>query len=123
MVILELLGACDTCASSTMTLKMGIERRLKEVIPSISEVKQAKSMIVAPDVSVEEVEKVLDGVRPFLSIAGASIEVEAIDEGILQPIIRLKLIDLPVGVTSIKTEIVQRMQRHFGGAPLKVEWQ
>jgi len=30
-----------SCPSSTMTLKMGIERRLREVIPEIAEVEQA----------------------------------------------------------------------------------
>ena len=33
-------GACGSCPSSTMTLKMGIERKLKEMIPEISEVVQ-----------------------------------------------------------------------------------
>ena len=37
-VVLE--GACGSCPSSTMTLKMGIERKLKEMIPEISEVVQ-----------------------------------------------------------------------------------
>ena len=41
IVKLRLQGACGTCPSSTMTLKMGIERRLKEFIPEISEVEQA----------------------------------------------------------------------------------
>ena len=31
---------CGSCPSSTMTLKMGIERKLKEMIPEISEVVQ-----------------------------------------------------------------------------------
>jgi Fe-S cluster biogenesis protein NfuA len=38
IVQLRLQGACGSCPSSTMTLKMGIERRLKEKIPEISEV-------------------------------------------------------------------------------------
>ena len=38
---LLLQGACGSCPSSTMTLKMGIERRLKEMIPEVSEVEQA----------------------------------------------------------------------------------
>ncbi|HIK17670.1 MAG TPA: NifU family protein [Leptolyngbyaceae cyanobacterium M33_DOE_097] len=40
IVKLRLQGACGTCPSSTMTLKMGIERRLREFIPEISEVEQ-----------------------------------------------------------------------------------
>ena len=40
IVKVELQGACGSCPSSTMTLKMGIERRLNEMIPEISEVEQ-----------------------------------------------------------------------------------
>ncbi|MDY7015848.1 MAG: NifU family protein [Cyanobacteriota bacterium] len=41
IVKLRLQGACGSCPSSTMTLKMGIERRLREAIPEIAEVEQA----------------------------------------------------------------------------------
>lgn len=41
IVKLRLQGACGSCPSSTMTLKMGIERRLREMIPEIAEVEQA----------------------------------------------------------------------------------
>ena len=37
-VNLRLQGACSSCPSSTMTLKMGIERKLREKIPEITEV-------------------------------------------------------------------------------------
>ena len=40
IVKLELQGACGSCPSSTMTLKMGIERRLREKIPEVVEVEQ-----------------------------------------------------------------------------------
>jgi Fe-S cluster biogenesis protein NfuA len=40
IVKLRLQGACGSCPSSTMTLRMGIERRLKEMIPEISEIEQ-----------------------------------------------------------------------------------
>ena len=40
IVKLKLQGACDSCPSSAMTLKMGIERRLREKIPEIVEVEQ-----------------------------------------------------------------------------------
>ena len=35
-VKLRLQGACGSCPSSTMTLRMGIERRLREFIPEIT---------------------------------------------------------------------------------------
>ncbi|ACK65190.1 nitrogen-fixing NifU domain protein [Rippkaea orientalis PCC 8801] len=40
VVKLRLQGACGSCPSSTMTLRMGIERRLREMIPEIAEVEQ-----------------------------------------------------------------------------------
>ena len=39
-VHLKLTGACGSCPMATMTLKMGIERYLKEVCPEINEVIQ-----------------------------------------------------------------------------------
>jgi Fe-S cluster biogenesis protein NfuA len=40
IVKLRLNGACGSCPSSTMTLRMGLERRLREEIPEINEVEQ-----------------------------------------------------------------------------------
>ena len=40
VVKVRLQGACGSCPSSTMTLKMGIERKLREAIPEVSEVVQ-----------------------------------------------------------------------------------
>lgn len=38
VVRLRLTGACGHCPMSIMTLKMGIERRLKEKVPGVKEV-------------------------------------------------------------------------------------
>ncbi|OGP54118.1 MAG: hypothetical protein A2Y65_12935 [Deltaproteobacteria bacterium RBG_13_52_11] len=38
VVKVRLTGACGTCPMSTMTLKMGVERILKEQIPEIKKV-------------------------------------------------------------------------------------
>jgi Fe-S cluster biogenesis protein NfuA len=40
IVKLRLQGACGSCPSSTMTLRMGLERRLRDAIPEIEEVEQ-----------------------------------------------------------------------------------
>ncbi len=40
VVKVRLQGACGSCPSSTMTLKMGIERKLREAIPEVTEVVQ-----------------------------------------------------------------------------------
>lgn len=38
VVNVKLVGACDSCAFSTMTLKAGIEATLKKIVPEIKEV-------------------------------------------------------------------------------------
>lgn len=38
VVKVKLVGACGHCPMSTMTLKMGIERTLKEKVPGVKEV-------------------------------------------------------------------------------------
>lgn len=38
VVKLRLTGACHGCPMSTMTLKMGIERALKSMVPEVKEV-------------------------------------------------------------------------------------
>ena len=38
VVTVELVGACVTCAASTVTLKAGVERILKDRVPRVTEV-------------------------------------------------------------------------------------
>ncbi|KAB0671716.1 NifU family protein [Oryzomonas sagensis] len=40
VVKVRLKGACGSCPMSTMTLKMGIERAVKEQVPGVKEVQQ-----------------------------------------------------------------------------------
>ena len=40
IVKVRLQGACGSCPSSTMTLKMGIERKMRESLREVSEVVQ-----------------------------------------------------------------------------------
>jgi len=121
IVRLELQGACGTCPSSTQTLKMGLERGLRERIPEIQEVIQA--MPEGPALEVEQVDVVLDGVRPFLQVAGGEINCVSISgEGSVRPIILLKMEGASASLKSVKLEIQQRLQRHFMLAGLVVEW-
>jgi Fe-S cluster biogenesis protein NfuA len=39
VVTVELVGACVSCPSSTVTLKAGIERILKDRVPGVTEVR------------------------------------------------------------------------------------
>ncbi|OGV95293.1 MAG: hypothetical protein A3I04_07075 [Nitrospinae bacterium RIFCSPLOWO2_02_FULL_39_110] len=40
IVKVRLMGACGACPSSTMTLRMGIERAIKESVPEVLSVEQ-----------------------------------------------------------------------------------
>lgn len=42
IVKVRLVGACGHCPMSTMTLKMGIERTLKEKVPGVKDVEQVR---------------------------------------------------------------------------------
>ena len=119
IVRLELQGACGTCPSSSMTMKMGLERRLKERIPEIAEGREIfmiycssiqylipillrhctviQAIPDAPALNNENVETVLDGVRPFLSVAGGKISIQSISGvGGLQPVVTLKMDGKPI---------------------------
>lgn len=92
-----------------------------EKIPEIQEVIQA--MPEGPPLNVEQVDVVLDGVRPFLNVAGGSIDCDRIEgEGGLQPSIYLEMKGSSASLSSVKLEIAQRLQKHFMMAGLRVEW-
>mmetsp|Transcript_42181 Transcript_42181/g.101863 ORF Transcript_42181/g.101863 Transcript_42181/m.101863 type:complete len:280 (-) Transcript_42181:4856-5695(-) len=121
VVRLELQGACGTCPSSTQTMKMGLERGLREKIPEIQEVVQ--SMPEGPPLTEDEINIVLDGVRPFLQVAGGTIDIDRIEgEGGLQPSVWLEMKGSSASLNSVKLEIAQRLQRHFMMAGLQIQW-
>ena len=103
-----------------MTMKMGLERRL--VIPEIQEVVQALPDV--PDLTEAEVDTVLDGIRPFLSVAGGNIKVASLT-GVtsIQPQLVLKMEGASSTIQSVKLEIMQRIQRHFMISGLRIEWE
>ena len=44
IVKVKLLGACRGCPMSQMTLKMGIEQKLKEAIPEVKSVEEVSTL-------------------------------------------------------------------------------
>jgi Fe-S cluster biogenesis protein NfuA len=42
VVSVKLTGACGSCPMSTMTLKLGVERVLKEQVPGVTSVEQVR---------------------------------------------------------------------------------
>ena len=77
----------------------------------------------APALTSEAVETILDGVRPFLSIAGGKISLLSLtDVGGLQPAVKLRMEGTATALQSVKVEIMQRIQRHFM-ISLRIDWE
>ncbi|GJQ15898.1 hypothetical protein GpartN1_g7689.t1 [Galdieria partita] len=111
-VRLSLEGACGSCPSSTVTLRMGIETRLKEKIPEIEAVIQEETM--GPELNEQNVDNVLDEVRPFLKIAGGKIELVGIyGTDSPSPSVSLKMSGGGAAVDSVRLEIIHRLKRNF----------
>ena len=111
VVELELQGACGSCPSSSMTMKMGLERGLREKIPEIIDVVQ-----VAPEGPVlteEGVEEVLEQIRPFLAMAGGSVDLVDLEVGGVMPTAKLKIAGSGATINSVRVEISQRLKRNF----------
>lgn len=110
-VRLQLEGACGSCPSSTMTMKMGLERRLRERIPEIEEVVQVEPE--GPPLTPEGIEKTLDEVRPFLNVAGGTIDLIDLITETAAPTARLKMTGSGAAINSVKVEIVHRLKRNW----------
>jgi len=108
---LELQGACGSCPSSTMTMKMGLERGLLEKIPEIVSVEQVAPE--GPQLTEQGIEDVLDEIRPFLKMAGGSVDLLALDPSGIQPTARLAITGSGSTINSVRVEIAQRLKRNF----------
>ena len=110
-VKLQLEGACGSCPSSTMTMQMGLERRLRERIPEIEQVVQVEPE--GPPLTPEGIEKTLDEVRPFLNVAGGTIELTELVVDSAVPTARLKMTGSGAAINSVKVEITHRLKRNW----------
>jgi lysyl-tRNA synthetase class 2 len=120
IVRLELQGACGSCASSAMTMKMGLERGLREKIPEIVAVEQ-----VAPDgpqLSEEGIEGVLAEIRPFLKMAGGTCDLVRLEVTGVAPSCTLAISGSGSTINSVRAEIAQRLRRKFPSL-VNVQWQ
>ncbi|PON42054.1 FeS cluster assembly containing protein [Trema orientale] len=81
VVSLKLQGACGSCPSSTTTMKMGIERVLKEkfgdAVKDICQVSDEETR----ETTVEAVNGHLDILRPAIKNFGGSVEVLSVENG------------------------------------------
>ncbi|PKA62312.1 NifU-like protein 1, chloroplastic [Apostasia shenzhenica] len=81
VISLRLQGACGSCPSSTTTMKMGIERVLKEKFgEAIIDIRQVSDELQA-ETTAESVNSHLDILRPAIKNFGGSVEVLSIEGG------------------------------------------
>lgn len=107
VVKLKLQGACGSCPSSTVTMKMGIERRLMEKIPEIVAVEAIPDQETGLELNEENIEKVLEEIRPYLvGAAGGSLEFVAIEE----PIVKVRLTGPAASVMTVRVAVTQKLR-------------
>ena len=113
-VVLKLEGACGSCASSTVTMQMGIERVLKEMWPDVVITQVEDDAASKPtQLSQQAVEEEVNRLRPALIAMGSVVELLDVDAetGVVQlkfqggskvrAGLELAIADLPF-VTSVK---------------------
>lgn len=107
VVKLKLQGACGSCPSSLMTMKMGIERRLMEHIPEIVAVEQVMDGETGLELNEENVEKVLAEIRPYLvGTGGGELELVEIEE----PIVKVRIGGPAAGVMTVRVAVTQKLR-------------
>ncbi|KAL2245643.1 nifU-like protein 3, chloroplastic [Sesamum indicum] len=107
VVVLKLQGACGSCPSSTMTLKMGIETRLRDKIPEIEAVEQILDTETGLELNEENIEKVLSEIRPYLSgTGGGELELVQIDDYV----VKVRLSGPAAGVMTVRVALTQKLR-------------
>lgn len=107
IVRLKLQGACGSCPSSVTTMKLGIERRLMEKIPEIVAVEAIADEETGLELNEENIEKVLEEIRPYLvGAAGGSLELVGIEE----PIVKVRITGPAAGVMTVRVAVTQKLR-------------
>ncbi|KAF8095640.1 hypothetical protein N665_0328s0019 [Sinapis alba] len=107
IVRVKLQGACGSCPSSVMTMKMGIERRLMEKIPEIVAVESVPDEETGLELNEENIEKVLEEIRPYLiGTADGSLELVEIEE----PIVKIRITGPAAGVMTVRVAVTQKLR-------------
>ncbi|KAI4296197.1 hypothetical protein L6164_036173 [Bauhinia variegata] len=107
VVRLKLQGACGSCPSAVMTMKMGIERRLMEKIPEIVAVEPIADGETGLELNEENIEKVLEEIRPYLvGAAEGSLELVGIEE----PIVKVRITGPAASVMTVRVAVTQKLR-------------
>ncbi|KAK7259175.1 hypothetical protein RIF29_24775 [Crotalaria pallida] len=81
VISLKLQGACESCPSSTTTMKMGIERVLKEKFgDAVRDIRQVFDQ-EPTETTVEAVNNHLEILRPAIKNYGGSVDVLSVEGG------------------------------------------
>jgi Fe-S cluster biogenesis protein NfuA len=80
-VYLKLEGACGSCASSTVTMQMGIERVLREKFPTIRDVFRTEDDTESQpkELSYQAVEDEINRLKPAIMAMGGTIQLLKVD--------------------------------------------
>ncbi|KAK9806080.1 hypothetical protein WJX72_000355 [[Myrmecia] bisecta] len=106
-VYLRLAGACGSCPSSLTTMTMGIKRRLMEKIPEILEVEQVMDEQTGLDLTNDNVDQVLDEIRPYLvGTGGGGLDLVSIDG----PIVKVQITGPAASVMTVRVAVTQKLR-------------
>jgi len=80
-VVLLLQGACGSCPSSTATMKLGIERILRQRFPNIGEITAQSDVSSNTRTPLKErCEKVIEEIKPAIVGLGGSISINLVED-------------------------------------------
>jgi len=105
VVRLQLQGACGSCPSSTTTMRMGIERKLRERIPEILEVEQIEPEQTGLALNAENIETTLDEIRPYLVGTGGG-ELTLVE--ITGPVVKVSITGPAADVMTVRVAVSQK---------------
>ncbi|KAG2484038.1 hypothetical protein HYH03_017128 [Edaphochlamys debaryana] len=112
VVKLKLQGACGSCPSSTMTMTMGIKRRLMEKIPEILDVEQITEEALGLELNATNVDTVLEEIRPYLvGTGGGGLELVGID-GV---IVKVRITGPAANVMTVRVAVTQKLREKIPG--------
>uniref|UniRef100_J3NBT9 NIF system FeS cluster assembly NifU C-terminal domain-containing protein n=1 Tax=Oryza brachyantha TaxID=4533 RepID=J3NBT9_ORYBR len=107
VVRLKLQGACGSCPSSLVTIKMGIERRLMEKIPDVAAVEPVADKGTGLELNEENVEKVLNDIRPYLAGTGGGKLQLLMIKG---PIVKVRLTGPAAVVRTVRVAVNKKLR-------------
>ena len=110
IVYLRLQGACGSCPSSLTTMTMGIKRRLMEMIPDITDVIQVEDENQGMELTKENIDTVLDEIRPYLvGTGGGGLTLVELDG----PIAKVQITGPAANVMTVRVAVTQKLRERI----------